>query len=209
MAFPIFALLTLSLVVPLIIAYPNCAIEGEYPTAIIASGTIVGTTTHPSSPTVTVNKYLGIPFAQSPPIRFSPPENPLPWSSPLNATEFKPACIQQFMSISTLLRLLPNLTDICSDDEFRKIFNDPPLPESEDCLYLNVFAPKGSVLGADKPVMFWIHGGSFQLGSASVPEYDGSVIAALHDIVVVTINYRTNGIFPYYGRLGRTKLTHS
>lgn len=108
------------------------------------------------------------------------------------------------MSISILTRLLLNATDVCSDDEFGKIFNNPPLPESEDCLYLNVFAPGGSVPGADKPVMFWIHGGSFQLGSASVPEYDGSVIAAQHDVIVVTTNYRTNGIYSYYaGREGQ------
>lgn len=41
--------------------------------------------------------------------------------------------------------------------------------------------------------MVWIHGGSFQLGSARLSEYDGSFLAAKHGVVVVTMNYRTNG----------------
>lgn len=79
-------------------------------------------------------------------------------------------------------------------DDFKAIFDDPPLPESEDCLYLNVFSPTGTAVDSGKPVMLWIHGGSLQLGSASVLEYDGSVLAAQQDIIVVTTNYRTNGI---------------
>ncbi|KAH8745265.1 Carboxylesterase family-domain-containing protein [Diaporthe sp. PMI_573] len=43
-----------------------------------------------------------------------------------------------------------------------------------------------------RPVMFWIYGGSFQLGSASAAEYDGSLMAQNQDVVVVTFNYRTN-----------------
>jgi carboxylesterase type B len=41
--------------------------------------------------------------------------------------------------------------------------------------------------------MFWIHGGSFQLGSARLPDYDGSSLAVSQDVVVMTTNYRLNG----------------
>jgi len=61
-------------------------------------------------------------------------------------------------------------------------------PMSEDCLYLNTWSP-----GADherRPVMVWIHGGAFTLGSASDPWYDGTSFATRHNIVVVTLNYR-------------------
>ena len=61
-------------------------------------------------------------------------------------------------------------------------------PMSEDCLYLNIWSP-----GADqqmRPVMVYIHGGAFTLGSASDPWYDGTSFAAKHNIVVVSLNYR-------------------
>jgi para-nitrobenzyl esterase len=61
-------------------------------------------------------------------------------------------------------------------------------PESEDCLYLNVFT---RALGARKrPVLFWIHGGAYTVGSAGVPLYEGGRLVELGDVVVVTHNYR-------------------
>ena len=57
---------------------------------------------------------------------------------------------------------------------------------SEDSLFLNVFTP--STEGANRPVLFWIHGGSFTGGTAN--EYDGSTLAEQGDVVVVVINYR-------------------
>lgn len=72
-------------------AYP-----GGGPTATIDAGVVHGTTTSLPAATATVNKYLGIPFAASPPVRFSPPQKPHSWSTPIDATAFKPACIQQF-----------------------------------------------------------------------------------------------------------------
>jgi hypothetical protein len=66
------------------------------PTAKIDSGVLIGTSTTLASATAVVHKYLGIPFANSPPGRFSPPVKPQPWIQPLDATKYKPACIQQF-----------------------------------------------------------------------------------------------------------------
>lgn len=48
----------------------------------------------------------------------------------------------------------------------QKIFNYPPLPESEDCLYLNVFAPSTPAPAGGRAVLFWIYGGSLQSGNA-------------------------------------------
>jgi carboxylesterase type B len=62
--------------------------------------------------------------------------------------------------------------------------------ESEDCLYLNVYAP---ATGAGKPVMFWIYGGGLEFGTAGQYIYDGSSLASNQDVVVVSANYRTNG----------------
>jgi carboxylesterase type B len=73
------------------------------------------------------------------------------------------------------------------------LFNKPAPEESEDCLYLNVWSPATTPPTGGFPVMFWIYGGNLQFGTARMPEYDGENIAAMRGIVVVSINYRTNG----------------
>uniref|UniRef100_A0A3Q3XFP6 Carboxylesterase type B domain-containing protein n=1 Tax=Mola mola TaxID=94237 RepID=A0A3Q3XFP6_MOLML len=59
---------------------------------------------------------------------------------------------------------------------------------SEDCLYLNIYTPAKRAHNTKLPVMVWIHGGGFTIGSASM--YDGSALAAYQDVVVVLIQYR-------------------
>jgi carboxylesterase type B len=66
------------------------------PTATIDAGVVVGKTTSLPNALGPVDQFLGIPFAKSPPERFSPAEPASQFSTSLNATEFKPACIQQF-----------------------------------------------------------------------------------------------------------------
>jgi acetylcholinesterase/carboxylesterase 2 len=71
------------------------------PTVTISSGVVIGTTVTPDnqqSATAVVNAFLGIPFAKSPPQRFSPPEAPEPWSTPLQAQSLAPSCPQQNIS---------------------------------------------------------------------------------------------------------------
>ena len=65
--------------------------------------------------------------------------------------------------------------------------------ESEDCLYLNVYAPSTPAGGTGRAVIFWIYGGNFAQGTAGRSLYDGSSFAAYEDVIVVTTNYRTNG----------------
>lgn len=157
----------------------------QRPTATIDSGIVIGTSTSiPSSP-FTVQQFLGIPYAAAP-VRFKPPRNPISWSSPYNASTYKPSCFQQFDY---------------PEENHKKMIEwantpGPPAGESEDCLNLNVFSPEGGTKG--KAVLFWIHGGAFSYGSGSLSTYDGSGFAANHDVVVVTVNYRTN-IFGFPG----------
>jgi carboxylesterase 2 len=147
----------------------------QSPTVTIASGVVVGKTATPSnqpSVTATANVYQGIPFAQSPPERFSPPSAPAAWSSPLQATQLPPACIQQFegkFQSNSILHLSedPHWTEtgIAGSGASRQFtidtFDNPggePLSESEDCLYVNVYAPAGASLTSQKPVLFWLFG---------------------------------------------------
>jgi len=74
-------------------------------------------------------------------------------------------------------------------------------PESEDCLYLNIWTP--AIDKKKRPVMFWIHGGAFIMGGGGDKIYDGSVLAKRGDLVLVTINYRL-GVFGYSYLPGRT-----
>ncbi|MDP3738324.1 MAG: carboxylesterase/lipase family protein [Hyphomonadaceae bacterium] len=71
---------------------------------------------------------------------------------------------------------------------------DPPLPTSEDCLFLNVWTPATD--DKKRPVMVWFHGGGFATGSGSSYAYDGVRLAKRGDVVVVTTNHRLN-LFGY------------
>jgi len=117
-----------------------------------------------------VTVWRGVPYADAPrgSGRFQPPRPSPPWDGPRNATEFGPS------SIATEVPglVLPSGAGV--------------QPESEDCLYLNVWSPRAR--GKPRPVLIWIHGGAFVFGSGS--NFDGSWLANRGDAVVVTINYR-------------------
>ncbi len=156
------------------------------PTATIDSGVIAGTTTSLPSSAILVSKFLGVPFG-APPVRFNPPQPPAPWQTIYDASEYKPSCIEKF-----------NYPEVARNQTIEWFSTPgPPAGESEDCLNLNVFTPAYASQGS-KAVLFWIHGGAFGFGSGSLPLYDGTSLAANHDVVVVTINYRTN-VFGFPG----------
>ena len=115
--------------------------------------------------------FRGIPFAK-PPVgsrRFAAPEPPEPWSGERDGTRFGPASYQAARPLAPMLGILV--------DE-----------ESEDCLTLNVWA--GATGGTGRPVMVWIHGGAWVIGSGSERTYDASHLVRRGDVVVVTVNYR-------------------
>ena len=122
--------------------------------------------------------YFGIPYAKAPvgELRWRPPMRPLPWDGILEAAEFS-AREHQF----------PQLPDSFYGKEF---YSDPAYlpPMSEDCLYLNIWAPERK--GEEKfPVAFWIHGGAFMHGFGSEMEFDGEAFCR-RGVILVTINYR-------------------
>ena len=71
-------------------------VRAANPTVTIDGGAVIGTSVAVPKATAHVNEFLGIPFAQSPPERFSPPQPAESWKQPLVAQAFKPACVQQF-----------------------------------------------------------------------------------------------------------------
>jgi para-nitrobenzyl esterase len=70
----------------------------------------------------------------------------------------------------------------------------PDVHQDEDCLFLNVWTSSTVAPGDAKPVMVWVHGGAYMFGSSSQPLYDGRVMVAGGDVVVVTVNYRLGAL---------------
>lgn len=66
------------------------------------------------------------------------------------------------------------------------------VPKNEDCLYLNIWTPRfiKDQNTSQVPVMFFIHGGGFVAGTASLDIYDGRHLTKTEDVIVVSINYR-------------------
>ncbi|MCH9729797.1 MAG: carboxylesterase/lipase family protein [Actinomycetia bacterium] len=123
----------------------------------------------------TTKAWKAIRYAAAPigDLRWRAPEPPTAWSEPADAGQVGPVC--------------PQPTD-------PKIPIDLGAPQGDDFLSLNIWAPSGTEPGAGKPVMVWVHGGAYVLGSASQPLYHGRTLAAGGDVVVVTLNYRLGAL---------------
>ena len=123
-------------------------------------GTIVDTSTG-----MKAQAFLGIPFANSTggENRYKAPVPADTWEKILVADDFGPSCPEE---------------------------GSIGVPQSEDCLSINVWIPEGTEANSDLPVMTFIYGGAFINGTSAHPLYNGSYIAANEDVIIVTFNYR-------------------
>lgn len=127
-----------------------------------------------------ITSYKGIPFA-APPVgenRWRAPQPCKDWDGDLFAAEFGPISMQAN----------------CAGDPSKDIYArewavDSDLPMSEDCLYLNVWAPADG--RKNMPVFVWYFGGGLQVGNTTEMEFDGERLAR-RGIIVVTVGYRLN-----------------
>lgn len=119
--------------------------------------------------------FRGVPFAAPPvgALRFAPPLPHPDWSGIRDATQFGPASPQLESRLSNVM-------------------GGMNLPQSEDCLYLNIWTP--TLQKKACPVLVWIHGGGYITGSSSLPFYAGTALAFQGNIVVVTVNYRLGAL---------------
>ena len=108
--------------------------------------------------------------------RFQAPKPPTPWTEPVDAFAYANSAPQ------------PQSGD--GGGLFTSWRPNPPLPASEDCLFLNVWTPAADA--NKRPVLVWFHGGGFTTGSGSSYAYDGVNLAKRGDVVVVTTNHRLN-----------------
>jgi para-nitrobenzyl esterase len=118
--------------------------------------------------------FKGVPYA-APPVgewRWLPPQPLKSWRGVRSAKAFGPIAPQNVLPFPGL--------------------KEPPEPQSEDCLFLNIFSP--GLDDARRPVMVWIHGGAFCMGSGSAANYSTGTLASNGNIVLVTINYRLGAL---------------
>ena len=119
----------------------------------------------------TVKAWRGVRYAAPPvgELRWRAPQRPAGWTEVADATRVGPVC--------------PQPTD-------PRIRIDLGAPQGEDSLSLNVWTSSDVEAGDAKPVMVWVHGGAYVLGSSAQSLYRGRVLAASGDAVIITVNYR-------------------
>jgi para-nitrobenzyl esterase len=123
----------------------------------------------------TIKAWKGIRYAAPPvaDLRWRAPVAPQRWSEPADASRVGPVC--------------PQPTD-------PRIPIDLGAPQGDDCLTLNVWASSDTEAGDAKPVMVWLHGGAYILGSSAQSLYHGGALAGSGDAVIVTVNYRLGAL---------------
>ncbi|KAI8623559.1 sterol esterase [Xylariaceae sp. FL1651] len=153
---------------------------------VTTQGTLVG------SVVLGVENYGGIPFADAPVgnLRLRPPQRRTAPLGTFDATGSGPSCPQMFFSTKgdLITQVLGNLIDT---PLFQTVTG-----QTEDCLTMRVQRPAGTKAGAKLPVLFWIFGGGFELGSPQM--YDGTElvlngIAQGKPFIFVSVNYRVGG----------------
>ncbi|XP_038549846.1 cholinesterase-like [Micropterus salmoides] len=129
-----------------------------------------------------VRAFLGIPYGKPPlgKLRFRAPEPVEGWEGVRDATKFPNCCYQ--------------MPDTAYPGFKGAEMWNPNTPLSEDCLYLNVWSPRFNKTqpqnSALAPVLVWIYGGGFALGTSSLDIYDGRFLSISEGVVVVSMNYR-------------------
>ena len=174
------------------VLYIAAGVTVEDPSLVVSTrcGRVRGRRSYIPSLRRDVDEFLGIPFAQPPigDLRFRHPLPVRPWRGVRNTTALPASCYQK--------------PDTQFGDFYGSTMWNSPTPVSEDCLYVNVYVPRrpgGRGQPADSAgtarrrrkrklaVMVWVYGGGFYSGTATLDVYDGKILAALGQVIVVSV----------------------
>ncbi len=123
-----------------------------------------------------VKTWFGVPFA-APPVRENRWREPQPvkaWNGVFNADRMSPECLQTLRG--------SNINHYFGEEA-----------TSEDCLYMNIWAPPSSTAASKLPVVVWLYGGGLRVGSAGMAPYDGENLAK-KGVIFVNLNYRVGAL---------------
>jgi carboxylesterase type B len=164
-----------SLLVALLLAAASQAQAQTCTTATIntPSGPYCGIVSKASGGSVSANAFLGIRYARQPG-RWQVAQPADPFISTYPAVRYGNVCPQAALGGGRT--------------------QSSSLSASEDCLFLNLWAPMNTVVNAKLPVKVFIHGGAFIEGAGSSPLYDGTGLAATQKVIIVTFNYRLGAL---------------
>ncbi|XP_055952491.1 acetylcholinesterase-1-like [Argiope bruennichi] len=123
-----------------------------------------------------IEAFLGIPYAEPPVgrLRFLKPVPKTSWNGVFDASKIPPTCVQ---NVTFNYYFEPNVENM-----------------TEDCLYLNLWVPYLKKSSKLKPVIVFIHGGAFNVGSSNLKVYDGTKLAQFGDVIVASMNYRLGSL---------------
>jgi para-nitrobenzyl esterase len=180
------AALCQSTATPVLNGYPKLASTGKNPVQASGTSPIVETQYGRVRGYVRYGIYTfkGIPFAADTggANRFLPAKKPTPWSGVRSSMYPGHVCPQTSFTTN-------------SGDEYLWIFKWDEGVRKEDCLSLNVWTP--GLDNGKRPVMVWLHGGGYTMGSSTEsPSYDGENLARRGNVVLVSLNHRL-GVFGY------------
>eukprot|EP01006_Ploeotia_vitrea_P058052 TRINITY_DN68704_c0_g1_i1.p1 TRINITY_DN68704_c0_g1~~TRINITY_DN68704_c0_g1_i1.p1 ORF type:complete len:558 (-),score=47.40 TRINITY_DN68704_c0_g1_i1:94-1767(-) len=167
-------------VLSLLLFVAVCSVNAAFPEAKTTSGMVRGIAVNNKWGNIHSWAWKGIPYAASPEgsLRWKSPQPAKSWTGVKVTDRWGHACPQ--------VCTLPNIT--CPNA------GPDPTTYSEDCLFLNVFAPYGATPSSNLNVMFFIHGGDFKQGAGGEDLYDADFFAHFTNQVFVTINYRLGAL---------------
>ncbi|KAJ9419876.1 hypothetical protein FOXG_22198 [Fusarium oxysporum f. sp. lycopersici 4287] len=171
----------------------SCDVVPATPSVKVSSGTVIGSLVDD------VEYFRGIPYAKPPigPLRLRPPK-PIKGFGTIQATGVGPSCPQFTVSESSpVFNHVAGLSNVMEAIAFAGALGN----ETEDCLTVSVMRPQNTKSHEKLPILLWMHGGGFQMGSAQ--PYNASVlipkaVSQGKPFILVGVNYRLGG----FGFLG-------